>query len=127
MLFIVVVNFDHDFYVKQADDGSAIQGWKSEADACHYFTAAYDQRHRRGHEPSMSACLHWLMFQPAVVKIKHVNDIRRWLPTSKTPTSYELSTVAGGMRGLLLDRVRGRRVWQRGTRPALITTKKEVG
>lgn len=108
------------YYILLTADGP-MQGWSTQARALAYFTDGYNNGHRRSYEASMSAVVHWLMFQPSIIELADASVVRGWLPDPNKPESFSLWSVAGGIHGLRLDPKPGARLWDTGTKPALIT------
>lgn len=99
----------------------AIAGFESAGDGLRHFTDGYNRNHRRGYEPSMSACINFIQFQPAIVRIHSLDDLKAVLDDPEKPTVMTYGSIAGRMTGVPVNVEKATPVWEAGQKPALIT------
>ena len=104
-----------------------ILGFESEKKACAYFTDGYNRNHDRGYEPSMSACINFIQFTPAIVSFDSIEDLARELFPNGPGHPMIISSISGHYLVAKLDAAIGKKHHEAGKTPALITrmTKKE--
>lgn len=98
-----------------------IQGWPNKQDALSYFTRGYNQSHDRGYESSMSACINYIQFQPAILSFCDLQDMIQKLGLKEGSQPVHLSSISGHYIVLPLDTEQAKLYYDQGTRPALIT------
>ena len=118
---MVVVRMQKD-YVLMSEEGK-LTAFQSLQQARDYFEIAYDKRHGSTYERSMSACIHYIFFEPRVINVKSKKELKTLV--AKPPQSLSWWTVAGGMEGLLLDRKKGAALYKKATRVRLIKSEQE--
>lgn len=105
------------------NDG-VIQGWTSLQKALDYWTGGYNRKHRSSYEGSMSACIHYISFQPRVIQVPGDTEEER-LEFLKSqvdlPASLmTFSNVSGRMQGVPLSAEKGLALYETGTSPDLM-------
>lgn len=119
MTAICIVKFNSGFYALalQPEGGRiAVQGWPTQVEAVKYWENAYLVAHRTP-EKSAAACLHYMAFDPIVVVVNSVSDLKPALP--KAPAFYELGNVSGRVYGVKLKTAAARKLIETGVRPRL--------
>lgn len=107
-------------------DPAEILGWKTEKEAVEYFTGGYNRNHDRGYEPSMSAAVHYIMYQPRIVSFESVEQLADSLLLDRENMKLvRLWCVAGGFRVLVCDNPKAQQIYDQGIQPPLITAKEE--
>lgn len=105
------------------NDG-VVQGWTSLRDALAYWTNGYKRKHGSSYEGSMSACIHYISFQPRVIEIPGDTEEERLeflnsqvdLPASL----MTFSNVSGRIQGVPLSAEKGPALYETGTSPDLM-------
>lgn len=79
-----------------------IHGFRSQEDALAYFGDSYCDAHQRGIERSMSAVMHWITFQPAVVPLYTEHQLQDWIEADEDGKAAGVSfyAVCGVMTGV---------------------------
>jgi len=119
----VIVKANNDYYLEMLKQGNtwSIKGYESVVEALRSFEDAYNQAHDRGYSWSMSAVIHWMQFQPSIVKLGTDMDVvRKMLADPDKPSVTGLTSMAGKMNGLLLKKDAGEAAWNAGEHPRLI-------
>ena len=98
-VWIIVLKFDSHEYVMLTGVGGgvAVHAFPTETAARAYFEDAYSRNHCRSYEASMSACVHYILFQPRIVGPLSSTQIKRVV--GATMDTHELSTIAGHALG----------------------------
>lgn len=113
----VIVEVDKKFILMTDKDG-VVSGFESERQGCESFERAYDRGHSRGYEGSMSACLHFVFYQPSIVYFANTEAVKKIL---KEPIVLISSwSAAGSMYGLQCKVKETKAIWNKGTKPKLI-------
>lgn len=119
---IVLMKSDEKYYVV-VDDDNSIGTYKTAGEALGSFEDLYERNHARSFEGSMSACINWMSFQPAVVWFEDVEGIRRALFSGIRDEDirvHSVRNVSGGFRGLLCG-PGVESIWTEAPKPALIS------
>ncbi len=119
---IVLMKCEGKFYTVVNQDNS-ISAFKSVEDGLASFENIYDRKHN-SYEGSMSACINWMTFQPAILWFEDVAAIRNTLFAGVKDEDirvYHHTHVSGGFRGLLCG-PEAESYWNAARKPALITT-----
>lgn len=100
------------------NDNKSINGFTSLKQGCKAFEDAYNANHSRSHEASMSACLHFIQFQP---KITAKPVIEADLPAIAIdpPRATELTSISGRFIGLQI-KPEYHHLYETGVSPKLI-------
>jgi hypothetical protein len=89
-------------YAFMREHGGGIVGFETLQKARDYFEIPYDKRHGSTYERSMSACIHYVFFQPQIVHVGSRTDLQMYFVKPRQAVSWQ--TMAGSMDGVLLDR-----------------------
>lgn len=116
---IALVKADGEYYVLVNRDNS-VAGFDSVHAGLAFYEEKYERRHRSGYEQSMSACINYIFFQPAIVEFKGVEELREALGLGADPTLCTLSHVSGFMSGIRADREKAATIWDKAEKPILI-------
>jgi|ADurb_Leu_01_Slu_FD_contig_111_204794_length_4986_multi_2_in_0_out_0_3 hypothetical protein len=117
-IYISIMKSDDKFYIT-TDKKGIISGFKTKEDGVSSYEKLYMEWHQRSHEASMSACLGYMTFQPSIVKVSGVDEIRKMV--GNEPHLFDLSHVSGYMTGIQIpDPAVGQEYWDKGAKPQLI-------
>jgi hypothetical protein len=125
MYWLILLNPDNKgkIYVQACDEDGVLNGFKTKREALASFEDAYKAKHHRGFEASMSACIHYMQFNPSVIKVRSYDDIAERLIQVKTAGPVSLRSVAGYMFAVPAIQPTALEMWENGTKPALIKEK----
>ena len=122
MTHVCLIRIDNPdrVYILTDKEGTVV-GYKSPDDGLDAWTTdTYGKAIARGHVGAMSACVHALQCQPAIVSFDSVAELRKILAwdTKGGISIYSAWGEAGGFTGLpcLPEAVA---LWEQGQRPAL--------
>lgn len=121
MTHVCLMRIDDDRVYLLTDEEGTVVGYKSTEDGLDAWTTdTYGKAIARGHVGAMSACVHALQCQPAIVSFDAVAELRKilaWDPDGEIHI-YSAWGEAGGFTGLpcLPEALT---VWEQGQRPAL--------
>lgn len=123
MYWLALLNPDNKgkIYVLAHDESGVLQVWHTRKAALASFTDSYNRNHARSYEASMSACTHFMSFNPRVVKVKNVEDIEKQLIDLEDVSVVSLGHVSGYMDAVSATRKSALIMWEKGTVPALIS------
>ncbi len=116
----VLVKADGDYYLKLTDDNT-LAWFPTVEEGLASFTHQFDGHHARSYEGSMSACIHYIYFQYALVPFESVDTMKKALISSDPPEVTQLSHVSGWMTGIKADRKKAAPIWEKAKKPALIS------
>lgn len=112
-----IIEIDKKFILLTNPDG-VVSGFESEKQGCNSFEQAYNRGHARGYEGSMSACIHFIFYQPSIVYFTNIEAVKKIL---KDPIILISSwSAAGSMYGLQCKVKEARTLWNKGMKPRLI-------
>ncbi len=118
---IALVKADGEYYVLvNRDEHHSVAGFGSVHAGLAFYEEKYERKHRSGYEQSMSACINYIFFQPAIVEFKGVEELREALGLGADPTLCSLSHVSGFMSGIRADREKAAPIWDKAEKPILI-------
>jgi len=124
MFFIVLIKTNKGvFILAQSEKGNAVQAFKRREEALGYFEDAYNDKHSSGYEGSMSACINWMFYQPSVVEVVGLEDIKTI--AAEEPRLFHLQNSSGSMTGIDTREV-AKELWENGVKPKLIRDKESV-
>jgi hypothetical protein len=118
MYISVVKASDNGYYIVCNREEMCLLGFESLDNGLLYYENAYNRKHRRSYEGSMSACLNYMFCQASIVKAPDMEEIRRLV--GDKPKPYNLHHISGSMIGLKLPDEYGKRLWEAGEKPKLI-------
>ena len=85
-------------------ENNVVQAFKSVQKASDYFESSYMKCHNRGYESSMSACLNYITFNPAIHPWEH-EDLSKLVDMGvinpETFSSYTIRNISGQITGAL--------------------------
>lgn len=119
---VTLMESEGKYYVVVNDDNS-VAAHKSVEEGLKSFEKLYNTNHARSYEGSMSACINWLFFRPAIVGFASLSALRKDLFAGIADEDirvYSVRNVSGGFLGLLCGEGADK-VWQTAAKPALIT------
>ena len=99
--WVVCITCDKKKYIMLNDDYK-VMAFGKKKNAHKYFEQSYEAAHHRSYEGSMSACVHFIMFQPEVVGPVDIDQIKEAVGTGSQ--AYSLMSPAGAMNGMLLEK-----------------------
>lgn len=119
---VVLVKMDRDKLVLMTGRDNFVQAFPTETQAVRHFEDAYNHAHARGYEPSMSACLHAILYQPSVVTFASKAAMLRGLGVTNPhkATIVDANSVCGGVSGIVLNSKKAKSAWAKGIKPRLI-------
>lgn len=109
---------EKDVYIMASDEGK-IHGFITEDEANKYFLRAYEEKHSQSFEGSMSACVHFIQFQPRVVGFEDLEDIKRRI-ASDPPRLVLMVGQAGGLNAITC-RPEAYEIWNKAESVPLIS------
>lgn len=118
---LVSLRADNKIYIMA--DGGMISGFENKQKALDFFQKGYNQSHRRGYEASMSACINYITFQPAIHEISEdelQGLVEQGVIVPETFKSYSLNHISGMMTGALCTGENAEKWHESGTSPRLI-------
>lgn len=117
-VYISIVWSGGEYYIT-TDHRGIISAFVSEKNGLDAYENMYMEWHNRSHEASMSACLGHMTFQPSIVKVSGVDEIKKIV--GDEPHIFDLRHVSGYMTGLKIpDPEVGKKYWDKGAKPKLI-------
>ena len=118
-LYLVIMLTDNKYYLLCVKEGS-IAAFPTRKMALNYFESAYHKAHTQSYEQSMSACIHFVVFQSSVVKLKSQEELLDYFDGKKEATFVSVSHVSGGFIGAEINQEVGKIMFERGDKPTLI-------
>jgi hypothetical protein len=117
MQYIVLVKSENKIWLLLSDNKSIVS-FHTPVEGTKWFEKAYQERHARSFEASMSACIHHLFFQPSIVEVPNIEFIDKNI-LSADRRVYRIGNVAGRM--LVAETQPGAaEMWEKGSKPKLI-------
>lgn len=102
MVAVVLLRYSGKIFLMTNRDGS-VSGFASVKEAQDSFEEGYNRNHRRGYEASMSACVHFIFFEPKVLELKDESiETLKEIVGEGPYSNCSLVTVAGRMTGIEL-------------------------
>jgi len=117
-MVVCLVQADDKIYLLANEEARCILSFNSVKDGLAYFEDAYNLRHVRSFESSISACLHHITFQPSIVTIQGYNELKEKIVDENNMMGIDLSHVSGFMT-VLATRPTAREYWENGRKPGL--------
>lgn len=108
-----------EYYIVTNKDNS-IAAYKTVEDGLSTVEKMYNKKHYSNYEGSMSACINWMTFQPAIISFDSIETLAKALLTQE-PRVFALSHVSGFMNGIRCDKAKAKKVWDRARKPELIS------
>lgn len=121
-IIFVLIKFDGRIFI-MADDKFNISAFTSVKSAIKHFESEYDNSHVRSYEASMSACMHFIQFQPRIV-VAYFDVIKNEI-AAEEPRGFELNCISGFMKGIT-TREGVEKFWEEGKAPRLIKENHEI-
>jgi len=123
MIYIYLINTQGKIYIMaRPDPPHTVIGFENKKDGLDYFEISYQSSHTKGYEKSMSATLHYVFFNPRLVDVKNLDEIKEM---AATPAElYHLRHVSGNMIGILCNE-KAQKYYEDGTPPALVSDEQE--
>lgn len=118
-VYVAVIKMDDTYAVVLTRDGTAVEGFSTEAEGLAYFENAYRRAHVRSIEASTAAMISWLMMAPAIVEVADATVIQRWVGSARA-TVVAYRHESGNFTGIPIPAEVGAAVWKRGARPNLV-------
>ena len=119
IMYIAIIKSGEKFFVMANRDDNSIAVFESVGDGLRSFEDAYNRNHRRGFEASMSACINYIQFQPSIVKVEGLEDVKKRICPDQ-PRLARLNSIAGIMT-VITTREGIEEIWEKGRKPQLIT------
>jgi len=82
------------------DGDKHVIAYNTKKEAAGYFERSYELAHRRSYEASMSACFHFIQYNPRVVGPLTLEEVKK--AAGDDPEVFSMWGGAGGIDGLLL-------------------------
>lgn len=100
-----------------------IHGFKTEKEGLSFFEDGYNNCHKRSYESSMSACVNGMFFQPSIIKVEGLDDIRSFITDNEKDgiNVKQISNISGSFIVILADTDLGKKKWEEGRKPKLIS------
>jgi hypothetical protein len=95
-----------------------VHAFKTSEEATGFFEEAYNRKHNSGYEASMSACINFIQFQPKIIKINGMEDLKKI--AADPPKLVSIGGVAGWMTGITTSDL-AKKLWEEGISPKLIS------
>jgi WD40 repeat protein len=114
---ITLFNSDGKCFIS-CDDKGTIYATDKET-AVDSIEGAYNAKHRQSYEGSMSACIHYMFFNPRVVTVKDLDEIKKHI-ASNHPGLCHLRHVSGFAYGITC-RPEAMQYWKKADQPKLIS------
>lgn len=102
------------------DNVRSILGWKDIRSALNYFEDGYNENHRRGYEPSMSACINFITFKPRILEFNGLQDMIDKLKLVAGEKVMTLRSISGNYEVMRLDSILAEPLYDQGVTPKLI-------
>lgn len=115
---IIFFKFEEHIYVLVNED-KTICGFQSFEAAMTAISTPYHQNHRRSYEASMSACYHFIFFQPRVGRAT-VEELRGDVIVPETARLYRCSTIAGTLMGVRCEGPGAQKAYESATPAELV-------
>lgn len=110
-------------YLETTGEENFLRGYKTRADGLASFTKTYDRAHARGGTWSAAAMVHMIEYQPRIVFVENVEDLRGKVILTETAHVHSLWGTAGGMEGVECTGPDAAALYESGKVPELITEK----
>jgi len=124
MISIVLIQGSEGAVFIMADKDNSIMSFESTQKALDFFETPYNDNHKRSYEASMSACIHYIFFQPIIITVKDIEEITNKIAAAN-PKNYRMHHISGTMYGIS-TRSSALKYWEKGIRPELISEPKEA-
>jgi hypothetical protein len=118
MLYIAVMKTVEGYFVKVGKQDYAIIVFESARKGLDHFESAYNRNHARGYEASMSACINNIQYQPSIVAVSDLDDIKKRICPDE-PKLVKLCGVSGFLTAIT-TREGIDKIWEEGVKPNLI-------
>jgi predicted ATPase len=116
-MYIALILAEEKVYILATNDFNVL-AFTSLEKAISYFEDSYNCNHNRGYEASMSACLNFITYQPSVIKVENIEDIKNSVAAVE-PKCVQLSHVSGFIK-CITTRDKAIELWNKGKKPSLI-------
>lgn len=120
MLWLVLSKNKEEIYALTVEDG-AIRVFDTEKDALSTFEKMYSRGCRSTYESSMSACIHYIHFQPRVVGFTTEEELRDRLLGEPPYRTVQMTSAAGRMSGMHCTQPGVEELYASGSNPKLIS------
>jgi hypothetical protein len=101
-----------------ATEDLMVHGFETLKQTKDYFLESYGNAHSRSYEGSMSACVHFMQFQPHIVRFESLDDIKNRI-AAEDPHVHSLTSIAGRMLGISC-RKEAYKIWKESESAPLI-------
>lgn len=119
-MFVALIKAEEKICLVVNDDGQSISGWETKKAALSTFEDAYNENHARSHEASMSACLHFIQFQPRVWETQGEEELEERLLGPGPWHVTNMRAVSGSFRGIEYKRLEALKVYEEAFSPDLV-------
>ena len=122
-MFFTLIKTLQDVFVA-TDETGRVLAWPTLEKAKQYFEGAYRRKQGQSHEGAMSAAIHWIQFQPAIIEcaIDELRPLIDYKPDQQGRLCIgvrEYHSLAGKMPGLPCRKAAALARWETGIHPAL--------
>ncbi len=119
MFWFGLVKSAGKIYILADKDG--LTAWLSEHDAINYWEVPYHRATRHSHLKSMSACIHYIQFEPRVIGFNDIESLKESELIKPQGQHYllQLSGEAGACTALLCTGKKAKQIYAKGRIPSL--------
>ncbi len=114
---VVLIVRDASVYIMTHRDGS-IQCFENDVEGVRYFEKGYNDSHNTGYQQSMSACMHYISFQPRIISLS-TEQIETILLGEPPWSNFSLGSIAGTMSGIKCEGPEAKEIYDRAIAPNL--------
>jgi len=118
MISITLFNVDDKVFINCDKEGT-IYANEVPSDTIQTIEDTYNKMHDRSYESSMSACIYHIFFNPRVVTVKDVDEIKNCI-ADEEPHLRSMHHVSGHAYGITC-RPESLKYWEEAAQPRLIS------
>ena len=118
MISITLFNADNKIFINCDKEGT-IYADKTPEETIKTIEGTYNNMHGRSYESSMSACIYYMFFNPRVVTVKDIDEIKNFI-AAEEPHLRCLHHVSGHAYGITC-RPEALKYWEEAAQPRLIS------
>jgi len=118
---VAIISFETEGKVYiQTDKENAVVGYPTSIEAVKSFESMYFDAHSRGYERSMSACMHFITFKPAIHVLDDIQEIVANNVAEIPFKTFRVSSGAGQLSGILCTGKYAKDWHDKGITPELV-------
>jgi len=123
MYYIYLLGVNEKVYIMANNEPPHnVVGFEDEKSALEYFEVPYHQAHTISHEKSMSATMHFMFYNPRLIKVESLDELKKL--STEPPELFKLNHVSGFMFGILCNHS-ATEFYDNGKVPALVSDEQE--